>query len=181
MADPPREPARDELLLEWPRLVLEGERVLIRSPALGDEPALIEMATDARVRRYIGGPVDPDTAAATARQKVTGPQPGQFVIVERATGDVAGSGSLARKRGPWEISYQLRDGFTGRGLAAEAVALVTGWFFATMPDDLLIATTQRANEASRHLLQRAGAVLTGTFTQYGKVQERYDFRRGAAS
>ncbi|BCY11028.1 GNAT family N-acetyltransferase [Actinoplanes sp. L3-i22] len=116
MADPPREPARDELLPEWPRLVLEGERVLIRSPAPGDEPALIEMATDARVRRYLGGPADPDTAAASARQKVTG-QPGQFVIVERATGDVAGSGSLARKRGPWEISYQLRDGFTCRGLA----------------------------------------------------------------
>ncbi|MEV0898179.1 GNAT family N-acetyltransferase [Actinoplanes sp. NPDC049802] len=94
-----------------------GDQVLLRPPTVGDEPALIEMATDPEVRRYIGGPVDRDIAADRAARKVTAPVWGQFVIVDRVSGEVVGSGSLARKRGPWEISYQLRRAYWGRGLA----------------------------------------------------------------
>jgi ribosomal-protein-alanine N-acetyltransferase len=164
----------------WLGPALADQRVLLRPPAPGDEPALVEMATDERVRHYLGGPADEQTAAVTAAQKTAAPSWGQFVIVDRASGEVAGSGSLARKRGPWEISYQLRHQFWGRQLALSTVVLIRDWFFAHMPDDVLIGTTQQANERSRRVLQRAGAVLTGTFTQYGKQQERYDFVRGAA-
>lgn len=164
---------------EWLRFDLTGRLVWVRVPAPGDEPALIEMATDARVRQYIGGPSDPASAAARAAQQVTGAQPGRFVIVERSTATVAGSGSLAHKRGPWEISYQLRTAFRGRGFAGEAVALVRDWFFTRTSEDLLIATTQRVNVASRRLLQRAGASHAGSFEQYGLAQERYEFRRAA--
>ncbi|WP_436528354.1 GNAT family N-acetyltransferase [Actinoplanes sp. HUAS TT8] len=101
----------------WLQPHLEGDRVRLRPPARGDEPELIEMATDTRVRRYIGGPVDQATAAAVAARKVSTPVWGEFVIVDRATSEVAGSGSLARKRGPWEISYQLRCCFWHKGYA----------------------------------------------------------------
>jgi RimJ/RimL family protein N-acetyltransferase len=141
---------------------------------------MIEMATDARVRQYIGGPVDPATAAEESARKVIAGQPGQFVIVERATGSVAGSGSLARKRGPWEISYQLRSAFWGRGLASDAVALVRDWFFATTSEPVLIATTQTANKPSRRLLERSGAVFSGTFRQYKREQRLYEYRRDIA-
>ncbi len=97
----------------WPQL--QGPLVRLRPPAPGDEPALIEMATDALVRRYIGGPDDLATATAKAPRKVTTPDPGDVVIVARASGAVAGSGSLARKRGPWEICYMLRRTCWGRG------------------------------------------------------------------
>ncbi|WP_433294397.1 GNAT family N-acetyltransferase [Actinoplanes sp. CA-030573] len=159
----------------WP--VLTGERVVVRDPATGDERALVDMATDPRVRRYLGGPKDQATAEADATAKVSEARWGQFVIVDRTAGVVAGSGSVARKRGPWEISYQLRHAFWGRGLAGEAVALVRDWFFAATGEDLLIATTQQANLASQRLLERLGAVPTGGFEQYGLPQLRFDFHR----
>ena len=159
----------------WLTPTPEGERVLLRPPATGDEPALIEMATDPEVRRYIDGPVDPDTARAA--QKTATPVWGQFVIVDRISGDVTGSGSLARKRGPWEISYQLRRPYWGRGFAGEAVTLVRDWFFAETDENLLIATTQLANTRSRRLLERAAATLVKEFEQYGLPQGWYEFRR----
>jgi ribosomal-protein-alanine N-acetyltransferase len=101
----------------WLEPVLADQRVLLRPPAPGDEPALVEMATDERVRHYLGGPADAQTAAVTATQKTAAPSWGQFVIAERGCGEGVGSGSLARKRGPWEISYQVRHQFWGRQLA----------------------------------------------------------------
>lgn len=162
---------------DWLHPPLVGGRVVIRPPAMGDEAALVEMATDVRVRRYIGGPVDPVTAAAKAETKINSPVRGQFVVADRRGGEVVGSGDLARKRGPWEVSYQLRHRYWGQGLAAEAVTLIREWFFAHADDDVLIATTQRANERSRRLLERLGAVNVGAFEQYGLVQERYEFYR----
>jgi ribosomal-protein-alanine N-acetyltransferase len=162
----------------WPQLQAEGVLVQVRAPAAGDEPALVEMATDARVRRYIGGPVDEATATATAHRKVAEPAWGEFVLIEVATNAVAGSGSLARKRGPWELSLQLGHRYWGRGYALEAVLLIRDWFFQHTSEDLLIATTQHANEACRRLLQRAGGHLTSTFQQYQLPQELYEFRRG---
>jgi ribosomal-protein-alanine N-acetyltransferase len=162
----------------WPPFeVLTGPRVLVRAPAVGDEPALIEMATDPHVRRYLGGPQTPATAETNATAKINDARWGQFVIVEHATAAIAGSGSLARKRGPWEISYQLRHAFWGRGLAREAVDLVRAWFFTAFDDDLLIATTQQANLASQRLLDRLGATRAGSFEQYGLIQLRFEFHR----
>ncbi|MEU8655880.1 GNAT family N-acetyltransferase [Actinoplanes philippinensis] len=163
----------------WPQL--EGPLVRLRPPVPGDEPALIEMATDALVRRYIGGPADLATATAKATRKTTAPDPGEFVIIDCASGEVAGSGSLARKRGPWEISYMLRRSFWGRGLATQTVLLIRDGFFTHTTEDLLIATTQRANEGSRRVLQRAGGVFAGAFDQYGMPQERYEFHRSAGT
>jgi ribosomal-protein-alanine N-acetyltransferase len=110
---------------------------------------------------------------------VTEPAWGEFVITEQATNAVAGSGSLARKRGPWELSLQLRHRYWGRGHGLETVLLLWDWFFQHTSEDLLIATTQQANEACRRLLQRAGGHLTGTFEQYQLPQELYEFTRGA--
>lgn len=157
----------------WPQP--EGVLVRLRPPATGDEPALIEMATDARVRQYIGGPVDVATATANANRKTTAPEWGEFAIVDRARGEVIGSGSLARKRGPWEVSYQLRQAYWHNGYASEAVALIQNWFFLYTSESLLIATTQQANEPSRRVLRRVGAVFAGTFEQYGVEQELYEF------
>jgi ribosomal-protein-alanine N-acetyltransferase len=139
------------------------------------------MATDARVRAYVGGPVDRSVAVANAAETVTNPAWGQFVITDLSTGVVIGSGDLARKRGPWEVSYQLRHAYWGQGLGSEAVTLICAWFFEHTDDDLLIAVTQQANVRSRRLLTRIGAVHAGSFEAYGRMQERFEFSRSWAA
>lgn len=161
----------------WLHPALTGERVLVRLPAAGDEAALVELATDPRVRRYLSGPREPAEALARVTRTLRAPGWGRFVIVHRDSGEVAGSGSVARKRGPWELSYQLRHRFWHQGLATEALALVRDQFFAHTGETLMIATTQEANHASRRLLQRLGAVDAGGFEDKGFPQCRYEFHR----
>ncbi|SDT74435.1 GNAT family N-acetyltransferase [Actinoplanes derwentensis] len=167
-------------MIDWLVDPLTGTKVLLRAPALGDEPALIEMATDPRVCRYLKGPVEPSVARDYASRRIEAPGWGTFVVVALDTREVAGQGSIERKRGPWEVSYKFRYSYWGRGLASEAVDLIRGWFFEHTGEDLLIATTQKANLRSRRLLSRVGATFTGTFTQYGLPQERYEFKRTSA-
>src|SRR3954452_14601952 len=164
-------------MIEWLATPLTSDRVLVRGPRPGDEPALAALMTDSDVRRYIGGPVEPDTAIARAAAQVADPARGTFVIVRRRAGAVIGSGNIARKRGPWEISYQLDRKSWGHGLAREALELLTAWYFANMDDPTLMAVTRDANERSWKLLERAGATLTATFEQYGFLQRRYEFQR----
>ncbi|GAA1649000.1 hypothetical protein GCM10009828_092900 [Actinoplanes couchii] len=45
----------------------------VTAPAPSDEPTLLEMAADARVRHYFGGTVDRATTIAKATRKVTNP------------------------------------------------------------------------------------------------------------
>lgn len=139
------------------------------------------MATDAQVRAYVGGPVHRSVAVAKAARRVTDPVWGQFMIADLATGVVIGSGDLTRKRGPWEVSYQLRRAYWGVGLGSEAVTLIRAWFFAHTDEDLLIAVTQPANTRSRRLLTHVGAEHVGSFEAYGQMQERYEFRRSWAT
>ncbi len=95
-----------EPVTSWLHPAVVGERVSVGAPATGDEPALVEMGIDPEVCRYLSGPVDRPTSQDRAARKVSDPRWGEFVIVDRASKTMAGSGSLARKRGPWEISNQ---------------------------------------------------------------------------
>jgi RimJ/RimL family protein N-acetyltransferase len=161
-----------------PSLYAEGTRIVLRPARPGDERALIRLATDPCVRRYIGGVRDPREADTRASQTVIAPRPGQFVIVDRSQEKVIGSGDIDRKREPWlyELSYQLLPAAWGQGFALEAVTLARVWFFENTGETALIATTQVANERSTRLLQRAGAVLIREFEQYGLQQLWYEFR-----
>lgn len=72
----------------WPQP--EGMLVRLRPLATSDEPALIEMATDPRVRRYIGGPIDESIATAKAYRKVTAPA---WATLSNASAPVPGAAS----------------------------------------------------------------------------------------
>jgi ribosomal-protein-alanine N-acetyltransferase len=167
---------QDASVIAWLPVPLETDRVLVRRPAAGDEPGLVALTIDAEVRRFVGGAQSPDTARAKAAAKVMDSAWGQFVIVEVSSGGVIGSGDISRKRGPWEISYQLQAASWGYGLAAEAVGLVVGWFFDNTDEGTLVAVTQEANERSSRLLERVGATFTTAFEQYGLPQRQYEFR-----
>jgi RimJ/RimL family protein N-acetyltransferase len=164
-------------MIDWLVDPLIGTRVLLRTPAPGDEAALIEMATDPRVCRYLKAPSEPSVAAERARRRVESPGWGTFIVVALADGEVAGQEGIERKRGHWEMSYKLWYPYWGQGLASEALDLIRTWFFDHTGEDLLIVTTRKENIRSRRLLSRAGATFAGSFMQYGLEQERYEFVR----
>jgi len=171
-----RRRARMLRVIAWLPAPLESGRVAVRQPAPGDEAALVRLLTDGEVRQFLGGALDLGTARARAVRIVSELAWGQFVITERATDVVVGSGDISRKRGPWEISYQLRPASWGTGLASEAINALVDWFFANTDEDILIAVTQDANHRSTRLLERNCATLTKRFEEYGVLQRQYEFR-----
>ncbi|MDP8927178.1 MAG: GNAT family N-acetyltransferase [Actinomycetota bacterium] len=159
------------------------ERLCLRAPRESDKDALIRLLTDSRVRRYLGGPVDEDTARDALLGALDDHRWGVFIPVRKDTGDVVGSCQLDRERGELEISYQLLPEFWGHGYATEAVVAVLRWAASANDDPHIIAVTQTANEPSCRLLQRLGMRRSETFEEYGVEQAKYrldgpDWRAG---
>lgn len=106
-------------MTSWLEEPLKTKRLSLRPIRPGDEEWIIQLFTDPEVRKYVGGAM----TEAVAREMVTLSDElwGHFAILNRKNNEVIGSLSFARKSGPWEISYELRHDYWGRGFAAEAI------------------------------------------------------------
>lgn len=56
----------------WLPVPIRTGRVVVRPPDRGDEDAIVELFTDPEVRRFLGGPVEPEVAHARAAEIVSG-------------------------------------------------------------------------------------------------------------
>ena len=163
---------------DWLITPLLSGRLRLREWAEGDERAIVALKMDSEVRQYLGGPQAADKAVAGTRQQIAAQHWGHFSITMRDCQDAIGTVSFDRKRGPWELSLQLRRNLWGRGLATEAVETAVAWFYETVPEAVsLIAVTQSENTRTRALLLRCGAVQARTFTEHGAEQTEYRFSR----
>jgi len=148
-------------------------RVSLRPWAPGDRGFLVELMTDPEVRRYLGGAVDTDVAKERS-ERCTAPAPWGYFVIE-LDGVPVGTVTYDRKRGPWEVSFQLERGSWGRGVMSVALTHAVEWFRAIEPRTALIAVTQRENVAARTAIVRAGGRAESEFEHYGARQIQYVF------
>ncbi len=94
------------------------------------------------------GPVDPPHALA-------------IVVQERAVGGVGIEPMPDVNRRSAEIGYWLGADYWRRGIATEAVTLVTEWAFGAHQLLRIFAQPFASNVASRRVLEKAGYVLEG--------------------
>jgi RimJ/RimL family protein N-acetyltransferase len=162
--------------MPWTVLVIETERLRLRAWRRSDEPVFVEMLTSIEVRRYLGGPMDPD-AVTTAIAKPVGELPNSFCIA-LADGDVAiGGVSLGEQHGEPELSYELVPSAWRQGFATEAITAFLDWAWTQHAEPSMIAVTQTANVRSRRLLARLGFVADAEFEEWGDSQTRYRLPR----
>lgn len=136
-----------------------------------DVTFLSGLMEDAEVRRFVGGPVERDEALRRARRLTDNIPWGYFVVMMGS--DPVGTLTFDRKRGPWEVSFQLARPAWGRGVMADALGQAIAWFRAETPDERLIAVTQTRNTAARRTIERSGGVPESEFEQYGEQQVQY--------
>lgn len=100
-----------------------------------------------------------------------------FAMAEPSTGELLGSVSLHRIfDGAGSIGYWTLAPVRGRGLAALAVATVTGWAFQRLSLHRIELCHAVANASSCRVAQKAGYLLEGTLREsyrYGD-QQRHD-------
>ncbi|WP_405795862.1 GNAT family N-acetyltransferase [Streptomyces sp. NBC_01506] len=160
------------------------DRLRLRTARDADIDGLIELQTDPQVRAHLGGPrpraVVQQYFDAYGIGAIAG-TPGTYVIADRETDRLIGTlvldrrsadvpGHVAEEGGELELTYLLRHGSWGAGLAFEAATALLRAAAGELPDQPVLVVTQTANERSFELATRLGFRRVDTFEAYDAEQ-----------
>jgi RimJ/RimL family protein N-acetyltransferase len=159
---------------EFPRF--EGERVLLRALAPGDEAFLAGLDTDPEVMRYIGGPLEEEDAFRFAGVMVQGQEFrwrwGRWIVEDKASGERLGWMELfklsLRHSDVLQLGYQFAPAHWGQGYASESLQLLIEYCFGPLEFPELHALIHPENERSRRLLAKFG------FQKIGKRMDGHE-------
>ena len=144
---------------------LETARLRLRPRTLNDLDAIVAMDSDEEVRRYIGGPLEPESHRAEVRSNIVNGRPAPYFAWGIEWKDRTGYlGQCLLARGPLpdstEIGWRLLRTSWSQGIAAEAASAV----LRHAKDDLrvgpLVALIHPDNLASRRVAEKIGLHLT---------------------
>ncbi|GGS28847.1 hypothetical protein GCM10010269_79460 [Streptomyces humidus] len=158
----------------WPA-ELRTDHLFLRPVTHEDGYLVHELLTDDLVRAHLGGPVTQERVAA--RQAAYPATAGAWTVVRVADQQPIGLvtiGADHRCEGRAEISYQLLPAVWGEGLGREAVAAAVSWWTDAVPGGgPLVAVTQKANLASRRMLESIGMTVVDEIDEHGARQCLY--------
>ncbi|HXW06534.1 MAG TPA: GNAT family protein [Vicinamibacterales bacterium] len=167
-------------------VVLPGARCVVRAWRLQDADALIRHANNERVARQLRDrfPHPYTVADAIAFLKSTEAVLPANLAIE-VDGEAAGGIGFVRgsdvERFGAEIGYWLGEACWNRGIASEAVVLVTGYAFDTFNLLRLFALPFADNVASIRVLEKAGYVREGLLksscVKYGHPRDQVLYAR----
>jgi ribosomal-protein-alanine N-acetyltransferase len=170
---------------ERPILVLmefAGDRCIVRPWRIADVAPLAKHANNANVARQLRDRFPHPYTAGDARhfiQSVLGARtPTVFAIVVdgEPVGGVGISPGADVERFSAEIGYWLGEAFWGRGIATDAVRLVSGYAFDTCNMLRLFALPFADNLQSIRVLEKAGytreALLRASSVKNGEVRDQ---------
>ena len=156
---------------------LENELVRLRPVSEADRAGLHEIAMDPAIWRYFVSLIETDTdfelffdtmlADHSAGHRVV------FVIVDKATGRIAGSssfGNLSGKDLRLEIGWSwLGTAFQGTGINRHAKLALLGHAFDTLLAERVEFKTDKLNAQARRGLLKIGAVEEGTLRSFNPM------------
>jgi [ribosomal protein S5]-alanine N-acetyltransferase len=149
-------------------LELVGTRCTVRRFMASDAAHIAAVANDRRIwlqlRDLFPHPYQlADAEAYIGRVAAVDPPLSLAIVVQgRAAGGVGLQPLTDVNRRSAEIGYWLGAAYWGRGIATEAVTLVTDWAFGAHRLLRIFAQPFAANLASRRVLEKAGYQLEGT-------------------
>ena len=143
---------------------IEGSRFLLRPWRRGDEAALVEHANDREVWLNLTDAFPHPYTLEDARAWIDVAGSGTNLAIE-IDGAAAGGIGFNRREGVYArtatIGYWLGQRYWGRGIATEALGLLTEHAFATTDLLRLEAHVFEWNPASCRVLDKAGYTLEG--------------------
>jgi RimJ/RimL family protein N-acetyltransferase len=166
---------------------LVGARCIVRRFAAADAASVASAANDRRIwlqlRDLFPHPYHVADAERYIGRVATVEPPLSLVITVdgRAAGGVGLQPMTDVNRRTAEIGYWIGAAFWGRGIATEAVTLVTNWAFGAHGFLRIFAQPFAGNLASRRVLEKAGYELEGTMrcsaVKDGEVRDQCMYAR----
>ena len=149
---------------------IETERLILRPFKSSDAEAAFVWLSDPRVNRYMPYPLYTSVAQAEQWIATHSEEDNEFIFVLKSNKLPIGAGSIKKQEdGRWEVGYNLRSDYWGKGYATEAAKALIRWAYENQHAREFMARHATANAASGRVLQKCGY----QFDYYGKY-ERYD-------
>jgi RimJ/RimL family protein N-acetyltransferase len=166
---------------------IEGAHCIVRAWRKSDAESLVVHANNINVARYLRDrfphPYTKQDARAFLKHAVSADDPSNLAIdVDgAAVGAVGYVPGRDVERFSAEIGYWLGEALWGRGIATEAVALVTAHAFAEMKILRMFALPFVDNRASVRVLEKAGyareGLLRSSCVKYGEAKDQLLYAR----
>lgn len=156
--------------------MIQTARCKLNALQSDDFDNVIKIRTSAEVRQFLGGPVKRNLIKSRF-VKMLEPDvyTHQWVIRSKADNSFIGLITLNKHHDGknTELSYELLPEWWGQGYATEAVGAILGHALQNLGLPRVIAETQKANIASRRLLERLGMYPEKTVERFGAEQVIY--------
>jgi RimJ/RimL family protein N-acetyltransferase len=166
---------------------LAGSHCVVRHWRPADAEAIVQHANNTNVAKQLRDrfphPYTRRNAVEFIEHATTGDQITNFAI--EVGGEAAGGVGFVPgsdiERYSAEIGYWLSERFWGRGIATEALSLVTGHAFAELNVLRLFALPFADNAASRRVLEKAGytceGILKASSVKFGTPRDQALYAR----
>lgn len=160
---------------------IETERLLFRDLVDGDETNIFELDSDPVVQRYVGAKplttlLQAREVVAFIRQQYLDNGIGRWAVIEKEKGLFIGWGGLKYMRELtnnhihyYDLGYRFMTRYWGQGYGTEVARAVVDHGFGRMQLSEIFAMTDARNQASRHVLEKAGLQDQGQFIHDGDL------------
>ena len=164
--------------IAWPPAPIKTERLVLRESEARDRAALIDLVASPEVGTYVGGARPRDELERTMPE-VPGQRFGFFVVELNGTTigmitldrrDPERKGHIRPEGGEPELGYMFLPQAWGHGYATEACAAALDWFADAHPGELVVLSSQTANNASMRVAAKLGFTELERFQDYGSEQ-----------
>jgi ribosomal-protein-alanine N-acetyltransferase len=169
------------------QLKLQGERCTVRLWRMDDAESVVRHANNINVARQLRDrfphPYTRANASAFLKAATSSPEPSNLAIDVggEAIGAIGYVSGIDVERYSAEIGYWLGETYWGRGVATEALVLVTAHVFDSLNMLRLFALPFADNAGSIRVLEKAGylreAVLRSSSVKYGQPRDQLLYAR----
>jgi ribosomal-protein-alanine N-acetyltransferase len=166
---------------------LQGTRCTVRQWRMDDADSLVRQANNINVARQLRDrfphPYTRANASAFLKAATSAPEPSNLAIEVdgQAIGAIGYVPGLDVERYSAEIGYWLGEAYWRRGIATEALVLVTAHVFDALNMLRLFALPFADNAGSIRVLERAGyvreAILRSSSVKYGQPRNQLLYAR----
>ena len=164
-------------------ILLETERLIIKTPEASDLEHLYALQTDPDVMKYIfNGIRTREQIKEKSDQAILHYQKHGFgagSVYEKSTQNFIGRAGLFYlayddSQPEIELGYSLHKQFWNRGYATEIAKAFLAWGFKNLPVTKLVAVINPKNDASRHVLEKAGMHYVGRVHCYDTDVDKFE-------
>jgi ribosomal-protein-alanine N-acetyltransferase len=168
---------------------IETERLIFREIVFSDKEGMFALDRDPEVHKYLGNlPVrnreETEDIIKYIRQQYADNGIGRWAIIDKSSGDFVGWGGFKLVKelinghsNYYDLGYRFIRKYWGRGFATESAIASIHYGFENLNLNEIYAFTEKGNEGSVNVLEKAGMRFIEQFDYKGDEHSWFEIKR----